>query len=163
TPAISAAILGQQSGILLAGGNTNLVLHNRVFDHDYVGIGVVPIPDEHVWLANRNGVRDNAVANSGYADLGEVGGGGNCFAGNRVTTSKPTNIEQVMPCTGTGVPATDEFDVGPFLDENKPKSVDYRTAPTPKPPRLPGMKKATSAPPRPAVGIVVKVNPENVP
>lgn len=163
TPAIDAAILGQTSGILLAGGNTNLVEHNRVYDHELVGIGVVPIPDKNVWLANRNIVRDNVVSNSGTADLAEFGGEGNCFAGNRFTTSKPTNIERVMPCTGPAVPATDQFDVQPFLDENKPKSVDYRKAPTPKPPRLPGMRNAKSAKARPAVGIVVKVNVDAVP
>jgi plastocyanin len=162
TPAISAAILGQDSGILLAGGNTNLVFHNRVYDHDLVGIGVVPIPDTNIWLANHNVVQYNVVSNSGQADLGSFGGEGNCFAGNRFTKSKPTDIERVMPCSGPAAPATDEFDVQPFLDENKPKSVDYRKAPTPKPPRLRGMRHPTTAKARPAVGIVVKVNVEDV-
>jgi hypothetical protein len=162
SPAIDAAILGENSGILVAGGNTDVVAHNRVYDHDLVGIGVVPIPDKNVWLANHNVVRDNVVSNSGTADLGEFGGEGNCFAGNRFTKSKPTNIERVMPCSGPAVPATDEFDVQPFLDENKPKSVDYRTARTPKPPRLPGMRNAKTAKARPAVGIVVKVNVDAV-
>jgi plastocyanin len=163
TPAIDAAILGQNSGILLAGGNTNLVEHNRVYDHELVGIGVVPIPDKNVWLPNHNVVRDNVVSKSGQADLGESGGEGNCFAGNRFTTSKPSHIEHVMPCTGAAVPATDQFDLQPFLAENKPKSVDYRTAPTPKPPRLRGMRNPKTSKARPAVGIVVKVNAERVP
>ena len=64
TPAIDAAILGQGNGILVAGGNDDLVTKNRVFDHDIAGIGIVPIPDKTVWLPNRNRVVDNVVSNS---------------------------------------------------------------------------------------------------
>jgi hypothetical protein len=163
TPAIDAAILGQSNGILVAGGNENLVRANRVYDHDIAGIGLVPIPDANVWFPNRNRVEDNVVSDSRIADLGWFGGEGNCFAGNTFTTSKPTNIEAVLPCAGTPVPATDQFDLSPYLDETKRESVDYRKAKTPKPPRLPGMKRPAKAKARPAVGIVVDVDVMAIP
>jgi plastocyanin len=158
TPAIDAAILGMYNGILVAGGNDNLVRHNRVFDHDITGIGVVPIPDENIWFPNRNRIEENVVSDSRVADLGWFGGEGNCFAGNRYRTSKPSNIEQVLPCQGQPIPATDQFNLEPFLDESKPESVDYRRAKYPKPPKLPGMRKPGSAKARPAVGIVIDVD-----
>lgn len=158
TPAIDAAILGQGNGILVAGGNDDLVTKNRVFDHDIAGIGIVPIPDKTVWLPNRNRVVDNVVSKSGEADLAWFGGTANCFGGNQFTSSKPSNIEAVLPCTGTAVPATDQLDLQKYLDASKPKSVDYTKAKTPKVPKQPGMKHAATAKARPATGIVIKVN-----
>lgn len=158
TPAIDAAILGQYNGILIAGGNENLVRANRVYDHDVAGIGLVPIPDANVWFPNRNRVVDNVVSDSRIADLAWFGGDGNCFASNEFTTSQPTDIEAVLPCEGTPVPATDQFDLSPYLDESKPDSVDYRRAKYPKPPKLRGMKNPAKARARPAVGIVVDVD-----
>jgi plastocyanin len=157
-PAIDAAILGMYNGILVAGGTDNVVQKNRVFDHDVAGIGVVPIPDENIWLPFRNKVLDNVVSDSRIADLAWFGGADNCFADNTFRSSAPTNIEQVLPCAGPAVPATDQFDVSPFLAEDKPESVDYRRARYPKPPKLPGMKNAAKAKARPARNIVVDVD-----
>ena len=64
----------------------------------------------------------------------------------------------MLPCTGTGVPATDALDLQKYLDATKPKSVDYTKAKTPKVPKQPGMKHAATAKARPAIGIVIKVN-----
>jgi hypothetical protein len=163
TPAIDAAILAQGNGILVAGGNNNLVRHNRVFDHDIAGIGIVPNPETTVWFSSTNRVVDNVVSNSHEADLAWFGGDGNCFADNRFTTSKPSNIEAVLPCSGTPVPATDSLDLQKYLDASKPNSVDYRKAKTPKPPKLAGMKNASGAKAKPAVGIVIKVDVNAVP
>lgn len=161
TPAIDDALLAQGNGILVAGGEQNLITHNRVFDHDLAGIAIVPYPGGSVWFPNRNRVVDNVVSNS-TADLAWFGGDGNCFADNRFTTSKPSNIEAVLPCAGAPVPATDALDIQQYLDAPKPPSVDYRKAKTPKPPRLPGMKHPSSAKARPAVKIVVKVDADAV-
>jgi hypothetical protein len=46
TPAIDVALLAMGNGILLAGGNRNLVERNLVFDHERTGIGLVPFPEE---------------------------------------------------------------------------------------------------------------------
>ena len=158
TPAIDDAKLAQGNGILVAGGNTNLVTNNLVYNHDIAGIAIVPNPDTTVWIANGNKVLNNVVRGSDEGDLAAFGGDGNCFAGNKFETSKPSNIEQVLPCTGTGVPATDQLDLQKYLDASKPPSVDYRKAKTPSPPRLAGMKNPAKAAARPAVRIVVKVD-----
>lgn len=158
TPAIDAAILAQGNGILIAGGEKNLVTHNRVFDHDVAGIAAVLNPDKTVWYPNDNRIVDNIVSDSGEADLAWFGGEGNCFADNRYKTSKPSNIEAVLPCAGAGVPQTDALDLQKYIDASKPKSKDYRTAKMPKPPRLAGMKNPAAAKARPANRIVVKVD-----
>jgi len=103
-------------------------------------------------------VTDNVVSDSGIADLAWFGGDGNCFASNDFTTSKPTNIEAVLPCEGAPAPATDQFDLSPYLDESKADSVDYRRAKYPKPPKLKGMKNPAKAKARPADAIVVDVD-----
>ena len=137
TPAIDDALLAQGNGILVAGGERNLITHNRVFDHDLAGIAVVPYPGGSVWFPNGNRVVDNVVSNS-TADLAWFGGAGNCFETNQFTTSKPSNIEAVLPCAGTPVTATDALDIQQYLDAEHPPSVDYRKAKTPKPPQPPG-------------------------
>jgi hypothetical protein len=46
TPAIDVAILAMGNGILVAGGNRNTIIRNTVVDHDKLGIGLVPYPEE---------------------------------------------------------------------------------------------------------------------
>jgi hypothetical protein len=46
TPAIADALLGMGNGILVAGSNRNVIERNLVFDHERVGIGLVPYPEE---------------------------------------------------------------------------------------------------------------------
>lgn len=162
TPAIDAAILAQGNGILVAGGEDNLITHNQVYNHEIGGIALVLNPETTVWYANGNHVIDNVVANSREADLAWFGGEGNCFADNTFETSKPSNIEAVLPCTGTGVEATDALDLQKYIDAQKPASVNYRTAKTPKPPKLPGMKNPEDAKARPAVRLVVDVDVESI-
>ncbi|HEY3724282.1 MAG TPA: right-handed parallel beta-helix repeat-containing protein [Acidimicrobiia bacterium] len=163
TPAIDDALLAEGNGILVAGGVHDLVTHNRVFDHDLAGIVIVPYPGGSVWFPYDNQVVDNLVYRSHVGDLGWFGGSGNCFAGNHFTTSTPSNIERVLPCSGPAVPATDSLDIQKYLDAKHPKSVDYRKAKTPKPPRLPGMRHPANAKARPAVGIVVHIDASTVP
>ena len=158
SPAIDAAKLGEYNGILIGVGNDNLVIRNRVHDHRIGGIVIVPNPDTTLWVSNGNRVEDNVVTKSAIGDLASAGGDGNCFVGNTFRTSKPADIEQTMPCTGTGIPAVDPFDIGPFLEAKKPPSVDYRQAKTPPPPKLPGMPHAKTAKARPANHIVIDVD-----
>jgi plastocyanin len=163
SPAIDAARLGEFNGILIGGGNDNLIVRNRVHDHRIAGIAIVPNPDTTLWVSNGNRVEDNLVTKSAIGDLASAGGDGNCFVGNTFTTSKPADIEQTMPCSGTGIPAADPFDIGPFLEAKKPPSIDYRKAKTPPPPKLPGMKHATTAKAQPANHIVVNVDIAAIP
>jgi hypothetical protein len=103
------------------------------------------------------------VSGSGEADLAWFGGEGNCFADNRFETSKPSDIEQLLPCSGPPtVQQTDALDLQKYVDATKPSSVNYRTAKTPKPPKLKGMKNPEGAKARPASKIVVRVDIDSV-
>ena len=46
TPAIDVALLAMGNGILVAGSNRNVVERNLVYDHERLGIGLVPFPEE---------------------------------------------------------------------------------------------------------------------
>lgn len=46
TPAIDVALLAMGNGILVAGSNRNIIERNLVYDHERVGIGLVPFPEE---------------------------------------------------------------------------------------------------------------------
>ena len=159
TPAIDSARLAQGNGILIAGGEQNLITRNRVWDHDIAGIAAVLNPETVVFYPHDNKVVDNVVSHSGEADLAWFGGTGNCFADNTFKTSKPSNIEQLLPCSGPPtVQQTDALDLQKYVDATKPGSVNYRTAKTPKPPKLKGMRNPSGARARPADKIVVKVD-----
>jgi hypothetical protein len=132
-------------GIAIIGGNDNIVTKNLVLNQTRGGIVVAPNPGIEAKLYNSTGnkVTDNIVRGSGVADLAVVAfpgtttataGAENCFSGNIFKTSKPTDIEKVAPCTGTG---TGDFstavDATPFLDTSKnPTPTPYAQTPIPK-------------------------------
>jgi plastocyanin len=170
TSAISIAETAIGNGILVAGGNDNLVERNRVYDHDLLGIGIITLPEKVLspdnpkaidFDARRNTVRDNVVEDSRLADLMVVtalndakDGGRNCFVGNEYTTSLPPDIQTLLEC---GSPASPVFeaDIGRFAAEftaEKPQGDDYKTIelPAPPPEALADMPDALNAPVRPA-------------
>lgn len=157
TPAIDAAVLAMGNGILIAGGNDNLVEHNLVFDHDIAGIAVVPSPDKNLWIGNRNRIEHNVVRDSRYVDLGFLAGDGNCFAANTFKTSAPADIERVASCTGAQAAATGQIDASKYLI-TKPPGLEYKTAPTPEPPHEPGMRNAKTAKAKPATNGPPKID-----
>jgi plastocyanin len=143
-------------GIVIAGGQEDVVTKNRVVDNDKVGIALAPsvgLEDTpHQPVGNR--VTDNVVEGSGMVDLGVVlsdAADRNCFSGNTFSTSAPANIEQVMPCdaTGTGDFATGAVDIAQFLDTSgNAKGGGYKDSPVPR--RQPNMPRAAKAKARPA-------------
>jgi len=166
TAAIEIAQVATGNGILLAGGNGNVVERNLVTGHDQIGIGAVPLPEATLepddadaidWDARDNQVRGNELAANRY-DLMAVAsvsdpadGGGNCFADNAYTTSAPPDIEQVLPCdaSASGFVADLALLTQLFLGE-KPPSNDYRKVDLPGPPALENMPRARTAKARPA-------------
>ncbi len=167
SPAIDAAKLAQGNGILVAGGQDDVIERNQVWDHDLTGIAVITYPeldkDNHVWPAAGNRVEQNAVSDSRLADLALYVQGGaakNCFSGNRFATSAPAAIEQAVPCTGTGTGdvTTGGFDLLTLIQRDVPDSVDYRTAPTPPIPEQPQMPGAASAGPHPATDVPMAID-----
>ena len=146
-------------GILVSGGRDNLVTQNLVEDHVTFGIALLASPDEHIWLTEGNEVRDNLVRRSGDADLvlGAPSAGGDCFAGNELSTSLPAAIEWRAGC---GSPLAQiaggslGANVGPlerFLQAalGEVETGDWRSQPPPPPQEdMPG---AADAPPTPAI------------
>jgi plastocyanin len=168
TGAIDIAQTALGNGILVAGGNDNLVAHNLVYSHDIVGIGVTPLPEKVLSPDNKNAVNftssnnrvvDNVVRGSGAADLASIStlddvhdSGNNCFSRNTVATTMPAALQEVLAC-GSPPSATYEADLGRFaalLLRDTPPSVDYRVAGLPPFPHLANMPHATQAPARPA-------------
>jgi plastocyanin len=168
TAAIDIAQLAIGNGILVAGGIDDVVVRNLVYDHDLIGIGAIPLPEKVLdpknpkaidFDARGNRIEGNDVSNSGVADLALVTSiddakdtGGNCFSGNRFSTSLPVNIEQLVPCGAPAAPAY-ETDLPLFVKlftAAKPGGADYRQVVLPKPPNLPNLPDARDAPARPA-------------
>ena len=181
TAAIDLAQLAIGTGILVAGGNNDVVERNLVYDHDLVGIGVIPLPERVItpddpkainFDARNNHVEGNVVNGNRAADLALVtsitapkDAGGNCFAGNRFSTSLPANLETLVPCTGSASPAyvTDLAKFVQLLTAKKPGSADYKTVVLPAPPALPDLPDAEHAPVRPAnTGVPMAVDLDQI-
>lgn len=139
------------NGILLLGGNRNVVAHNVVEDHPHAGIVVTPVIDERLWIGGENRVHDNLVRSSGLADLALAApvAGGNCFEANDATTTLPPALGLATcasPLIGLG-----GGDVGLFLNGigqyirgiTWPTGGDWRTRPAPPPqPSMPDVRAA---------------------
>jgi hypothetical protein len=166
TAAIDIAATATGTGILLAGGDGNLVARNLVYDHALAGIGVVPLPEQLVspssharnFDARQNRVVGNVVRSSNL-DLvlistisSATDPGGNCFSGNRHGTSLPADLEQVAPCTGrpTGTFQADLSRFATLILATHPTPPDYRAVGLPPVPNQPGLPDARHAPARPA-------------
>ncbi len=72
-PTKGFARLAWGEGIVLAGGEGDLVEKNLVVNHDRIGIVTNVLPDKNFWWASDNVVRNNTIAGTGIADLGLVG------------------------------------------------------------------------------------------
>jgi hypothetical protein len=153
TGAIDAARTAEGNGILTAGGNDNIVERNRVWDHDLVGIGVIPIDDEDIeggiFWPTGNSVKDNVIEDSRNTDLvlfDQNAESKNCFAGNQVATTAPKNLEQLMPCEGVGQGDRNDgaFDVFGIFFADKHPNGDYKAMPVPD--KQENMPDADSAP-----------------
>lgn len=177
-PATGLSTIAYGDGILLFGGQDDVVTRNRVYDHDVSGIAVTPAPEKLLdaenpnaenFDATNNSVTDNVIEDSKY-DLflastldSDTEAGGNCFSGNTFTSSIPADIERLVPC---GKPASSAFasDLGAFAAEalaERPAPPDYKTAAWTAPTDLPEMPRAKTAKARPAthepsIRIVVK-------
>jgi len=168
TSAIDVAQLAIGNGILVAGGNDNVVERNLVYDHDIAGIAVIPLPEKVInpdnadainFDARRNHVVANEVRDSRVADLALVtsitdpaDAGGNCFACNQISSSLPVGLQQLAGC---GHPPSRAYktDLARFVQlftADKPGGADYRTVALPAPPDLPDMPDAANAPARAA-------------
>lgn len=161
-------------GIVVAGGEDNVVKNNRVEDHLYFGIAVMPIPgigpgpvDEvpatgNFYPTRNNRIEGNTVSGSGVADLalGAPSAEGNCFTGNDFTTSLPPAIETAYTCTSPppagGDPAATAILASNFARATAGELApgDWKTQPVP--PAQPNMPNADKVVFRP-IGTVGEV------
>ena len=154
------------NGILIAGGEDNVIERNRVWDHDLGGIVVITYPEsaEYVWKANGNKVRHNVAYDNRLGDLGIWIGTeekGNCFSDNDHGTTSPLDLEQALPCTGTGTGDLSRggFDVGRLAtNEGKPEAVPYEDTQLPDVPPQPEMPDAATAKARAAIDVPMKID-----
>lgn len=167
TAAIEIAEVATGNGILVAGGNRNIVERNLVTGHTTFGIAVIPLPEKLLdpeepglknFDARDNAVRDNVTQANQY-DLGSLSTiddatepGGNCFSGNTYATSLPANLEQLLPCEGSASPdyAIDIATFAGLLLAEHPTPPDYKEVELPERTDLPEMPKARTAKARPA-------------
>lgn len=135
-------------GILVAGGQDDLISGNRVLGHDVGGIVVTDLPDGYV--PNGTQVVGNDLANDGpdlvYALVAEARGdqpapGGVCFAENTLSSSVPAGIQELLPCPDG---ADGGFSDDPSLFPEAVAGGRYQDEPLP--PDQPGLDDAASAP-----------------
>jgi plastocyanin len=160
-PALEIQTAARGAGIVLGGVRDAHVARNLVVGHEIAGIAVVPLPDQNIWFSGRNEVRDNVVRDSGIADvvLAGPGLGGDCFAGNELSTTLPVGLEAFHGCDGglrlpfgSQTSAT-MFLVGRFADAagGSYPSNDWTAGPVP--PDQPQLPDGEDAPVRPAVDV----------
>jgi plastocyanin len=114
------------NGIVLAGGNNNIVEGNRISGHIYYGILVVPNIDKNFWEPGGNTIKDNVISNSGVADLAlsALSAGNNCFSGNTVARTVPPFLQFTHACgsifsrAGGGDPGVAVILIDHFMQAN---------------------------------------------
>jgi len=117
-----------------------------------------------LWDSQDNVVRGNVLEDNRVADLAVGSAGtnlwelGNCFEDNVFTTTAPTNLVTLSPCSGLeadGDWLTGDLNVISWLvdAETAPPSADWKTANLPERPILENMPDAAGAPAVPASAV----------
>lgn len=163
-PTKGLARLAWGEGIVLAGGEGDVVEKNLVVNHDRFGIVTNVLPDKNIWWASDNTVRGNTIVGTGLADLGLVGplSKGNCFEGNLASTwNYPPMMALYHSCDGINLPFQMDFGTLFFLmgaqadgSNGVPAGSDHRTWPSPGPQE--NMPAAATATPMPAFEVFEK-------
>jgi hypothetical protein len=77
----------------------------------------------------------------------------NCFSGNTFTSSSPSKLEELAPCTGTGTGDWKEgsLDLVALMASERPGKGDYKDQADA--PQQPNMPDAATAPAHPAIDV----------
>lgn len=128
-------------GIIVAGGNDNVIENNRISGHADFGILVTPYFDKNFYEPNNNTIKDNVITSSGIADLAlsALSGHDNCFSGNSVARTNPPFLQFTHACGSLGAHAGggDPSIVPIFASRitpvllNHSSAPDWKTAPVP--------------------------------
>ncbi len=144
-------------GIAIGGGESNVVLKNRVRGNATAGIAVTTLNE---FSPSKNRVEGNELSNNGVdlafypAQSPSLKTAGNCFTGNTFSSSAPPNIEKVLGCSGTPDESV-SVDSSAFT-RSGPEGADYRKIPLPSP--QPQMPEALTAKAVPASAAVPKID-----
>ncbi len=161
TKGLAGLALGE--GVVLGGGQDNVVQRNLIVNHDRYGVIVTMLPDKNFWWPKNNMVRDNTIIGTGFGDLAIIGpwAPGNVFVGNRHDTWTSPPLAELYHGLAVNVPVVWDLSgvallLGATADQNfgYPPGSDYRTFPAPGP--QPQMPDAIGAPARPAVDVFEK-------
>lgn len=138
------------NGIVIAGGQDNVVERNTITRQKNAGVVVTDMPEG--FKPENNRVLENTLADNTldlvYLTVEFASEAfGNCFAGNSSTKSVPENIESELPCDGT---PGEGWDLAVVLGSltPAPPNVDWKTVAAP--PEQENMPEAGSAPAAPA-------------
>jgi plastocyanin len=88
------------NGIVIAGGNNNVITDNTVNGHIYYGILIVPNIDKNLWEPGGNIVEHNTITRSGIADLAlsALSARDNCFSNNTASRTVPPLLQFTHAC-----------------------------------------------------------------
>jgi hypothetical protein len=132
-------------GVLVRGARRGGIARNLITGHPGAGVlltssDVAPAQEISV---QGNVLRDNAIDLAVAPRAGQRTSRGSCFAQNRFATSRPADIEKVLPCQ-SDVP----LETAPPPLPAVPPQVDWRTVTLPAP--QPPMPEAADSKPKPA-------------
>ncbi len=137
------------NGIVLGGGNNNVIEGNRISGHKYYGILVISNIDKNFWQPSGNSIKNNVITNSGVADLAlaSLSTGNNCFSGNTVSRTVPPFLQITHACgsifarAGAGDLSSVVVLIDHFMQSNlgRFQARDWKTASPPTDVIQPGM------------------------
>ena len=106
SPATNSTYLSYGNGVVIAGGNNNIIKNNVIVDHDLYGVILTASMDVNYWPAHGNRVEENLILSSRKADIAVSGVSNlaNCFEGNYFNTSIPPGLQTLNGCEKNIIP-----------------------------------------------------------
>ena len=106
SPATNSTYLSYGNGVVIAGGNNNIIKNNVIVDHDLYGVILTASMDVNYWPAHGNRVEENLILSSRKADIAVSGVSNlaNCFEGNYFNTSIPPGLQALNSCEQNIIP-----------------------------------------------------------
>lgn len=154
-------------GVGAGGGRGNVIERNLITGNRAAG---VLLSDVQGYPARANTVRANRVTGNGTDLVLSTGTpAGNCFTGNRETSSSPAKLPGRAACgeiradddAAPAEPGSGRPPLGRARPVQVPPGISFQEVPIPR--AQPGMPGAPTAAPRPATGLPGRVHPDAFP
>jgi parallel beta-helix repeat protein len=128
------------NGVVIGGGTKNSVLKNRISGNPAAGVFITDLDG---FAASDNRIEGNVLERNGidlwYGPVKPVAAG-NCFVGNKYTSSAPDGIEAVLTC---GAAPTTAVSLSSARQPTDDRDVDFKTVAAP--PAQPSMPNSETA------------------